>query len=276
MTYCCFCFTILLCQAKPPSTFKISQTGGSGGGTSAIKIWRPTWWLNLCSPTPLKLHKPAKAASVARKMRSAVVSLFSLLSVSHLILIRDHMIYLLLIYLTGVLGHTSCRGNCCPHYRHNHSLRRDGNWRKRPKQINAGRCLPLPVSSCLEWARDFFWPEVRLGQVEQGEAGEVQRRSVRFKLIVLYTMVHCCPPYIAFWNHTLQPTMQWNTLHNTMGPHIKIHMSENTYVRRIPFFSLPIFQRIPRCFLVWFFSFLIEFKSFYCNRKVNHGQMLTV
>ena len=100
---------------------------------------------------------------------------------------------------------------------------------KRPKQINAGRCLPLPVSSCLEWARDFFWPEVRLGQVEQGEAGEVQRRSVRFKLIVLYTMVHCCPPYIAFWNHTLQPTMQWNTLHDTTEPHIHIalHVREH-------------------------------------------------
>ena len=79
--------------------------------------------------------------------------------------------------LTGILGCTSCRGNCCPHNRHHHSLSHDGKWRKRVKETYAGRCLLLPVSSCLEWARAFFWPEVPLERVEQGEAGEVQKRS---------------------------------------------------------------------------------------------------
>ena len=71
---------ILLCQASR----KLSKYHRlvMEEGASAIKIWRPTWWLNLCSPAPLKLHKPAKAASVARKMRSAVVSLSSILLVS--------------------------------------------------------------------------------------------------------------------------------------------------------------------------------------------------
>ena len=37
--------------------------------------------------------------------------------------------------LPGILGCTSCRGNSCPHYRHNHSFSHNGSWtEKTPKR----------------------------------------------------------------------------------------------------------------------------------------------
>ena len=120
--------------------------------------------------------------------------------------------------LTGILGCTSCRGNCCPHNRHNHSFSHDGNWTKPTKtnilkyvwQVSALAGLKLlGVSAGLLLARGASSRSraTRRGRRSPKEVSHSHKQNTTlvFKSLlaltgVPYAVMQCYAYCIVYWN----------------------------------------------------------------------------